>query len=223
MKLPVTHYALKELIVFSGALVLLALAAWLYVHPAVAVVPGVLLIFVIGFFRDPRREIPPDRGDLVSPADGTVTDITELDGQELLGCPATRIGIFLSVFNVHLNRAPCSGRVKQIRYRKGSFHDARHSKAGTENEALTLSLHCSDHDLDVVVIQIAGAIARRIVCRLEPGSLVGRGEKYGMIKFGSRTELIVPSDRIDQVLVRVGSKVSAGSSLLAKIRGQNSR
>jgi phosphatidylserine decarboxylase len=218
MRVPVTSYAVKEIITFAGALVLLGLAAWLYVHPAAAAVPFILLVFVVRFFRDPRREIPPDRGDLVSPADGTVTDITELDGEELLGCQSTRIGIFLSVFDVHLNRAPCSGRVERIDYRKGRFHDARHSMAGAENEALTLSLFCPDHDLNVAVRQIAGAIARRIVCRLEPGSFVGRGEKYGMIKFGSRTELIVPTDRIDEVLVRVGSKVSAGSSLLAKIR-----
>jgi len=218
MKVTITSYAFKEFIAFAGALLLLTLTAWLYVHPAAAIVPFALLVFVIRFFRDPHREIPPDRNDLVSPADGTVADITELDGHDLLGCRATRIGIFLSVFDVHLNRAPCSGRVERIHYRKGSFHDARHSKAGTENEALTLSLFCPDHDLNVVVRQIAGAIARRIVCRLEPGSNVGRGEKYGMIKFGSRTELIVPTDRIDEVLVRVGSKVKAGSSLLARIR-----
>jgi phosphatidylserine decarboxylase len=108
--------------------------------------------------------------------------------------------------------------VEAISYRKGRFHDARHPKASTENESLTLSLFCPGHDIKVLVRQIAGTIARRIVCRLEPGSVVGRGEKYGMIKFGSRTELIVPSERVEKILVRIGSKVNAGSSILARIR-----
>jgi phosphatidylserine decarboxylase len=218
MRLPFSPYAGKELVTFAGGFLLLSLAAWLYVHPAAAAVPLVLFVFVVAFFRDPDREVPPDREDLVSPADGTVTDIVEVDDTEFLGGKAQRIGIFLSVFDVHLNRAPCAGSVEKIHYRKGRFHDARNPLAGSDNEALTLGLYCADHDLRVVVRQIAGAIARRIVCRLEPGAAVGRGERYGMIKFGSRTELLIPSDRVAEIAVKEGGKVRAGSTILARIR-----
>ncbi len=217
MRLPISPYGIKELVIFAGGLLLLALAAWLYIHPAAAAVPAILVIWVVSFFRDPARAIPADKSDLLAPADGTVADIEEIEDSEYVGERALRIGIFLSVFNVHLNRAPCSGTVEMIDYHKGSFHDARNPKAGAENEALTMGLFCAEHDIRLVVRQIAGLIARRIVCRLEPGSVVGRGQRYGMIKFGSRTELIIPAERVDKVLVEIGAKVHAGETILARI------
>jgi len=223
MRLPIAKYGIKELVIFAGGLLLLALAAWLYVHPLAAALPLIAAVWVVSFFRDPHRAIPADRDDLLSPADGTVADITEIDDPPYIDGPALRIGIFLSVFNVHLNRAPCAGTVEMIDYTKGAFHDARHPKAGSENESLTMGLVCAEHALKVVVRQIAGLIARRIVCRLEPGSTIGRGERYGMIKFGSRTELIIPAERVDKVLVEIGSKVHAGETVLAKITPSRSK
>jgi phosphatidylserine decarboxylase len=218
MRIPLTPHGIKELVTCGGALLLFTAVAWFYVHPAAAAIPAVLLIWVFSFFRDPSRAVPPDAGDLVSPADGTVADITEMEDAEFLGCPATRVGIFLSVFNVHINRAPCAGRVEDVHYRKGRFLDARNPKAGAENEALTISLVNAEHSLKAVVRQISGAIARRIVCTLKPGDTIARGQRYGMIKFGSRTELIIPSDRVDRILVGIGDKVHAGTTLLVRIK-----
>lgn len=218
MRIPFSPYGIKELVCFAGAFCLLTAAAWLYAPPWATVPPLLLFLFVLNFFRNPRRKIPEEDGILVAPADGTVTDIQEIDDEDFLGCPAMRIGIFLSVFNVHINRSPCAAEVASRHYRKGRFLDARNPQAGPENEALTLGLVCRNPGLKVVVRQIAGAIARRIVCDLSVGSSVERGEKYGMIKFGSRTELVVPTERIGEISVRVGSKVRAGSTILLKIR-----
>ena len=221
MRIPVSPYGVKELVVFSGGFFLLGLTLWTYVHPAAGAAPLLLGLFVISFFRDPHRTAPADKDCLLSPADGTVADITEVEDEDYLGKRSVKIGIFLSVFNVHLNRAPCPGRVDEISYRPGRFHDARHPNAGKENESLTMGLFSTRHDLKIVVRQIAGLIARRIVCRLREGDTVEGGERYGMIKFGSRTELAIPADRLSEILVKEGDKVKAGSTLLARIRASH--
>jgi phosphatidylserine decarboxylase len=200
--------------VLGGATALLAIWFW----PA-APLTGLLWIAGLAFFRVPNRAIPQGVGLLVSPADGRVTDVVRLDHDENVGGPALRIGIFLSVFDVHANYAPCAGRVLRADYRRGAFHDARNPQAGPQNEANTIVL-APEPPLPgpVVVRQIAGYVARRIVCRLSAGRNVARGERFGLIKFGSRTELIVPADAGLEPLVAVGDRVRGGATVLMRLQ-----
>jgi phosphatidylserine decarboxylase len=173
---------------------------------------------VVAFFRDPRRSVPDAPGLLVSPADGRVTEITRLEEYPGMDGPALRIGVFLSIFDVHINRAPCAGRVIDRHYRRGQFLDARHPESGARNEANTFVIEPQDGiPGPVVVRQIAGTIARRIVCNVQPGDTVERGHRVGLIKFGSRTELIVPADGGLKPVVRVGDHVRAGSSVVMRM------
>ena len=175
-----------------------------------------LFIFSLAFFRDPNREIPKGDEFFVSPADGTVADIETLDSVDGFDSPVLRIGIFLSVFNVHINRAPCKVKVEDIRYKPGKFLDARDKRAGRENEANDLLLIRTIEPADKIMVrQISGAIARRIVCAARPGDVLGSGEKFGMIKFGSRTELYIPARGDVKCEIKLGDKVKAGSTILA--------
>lgn len=197
-------------VVCGGLAALLARVWW----PA-AIVPAALGLFSLAFFRVPRRTIPSGAGLLVSPADGRVADITRLEHHADLGGAAVRIGVFLSVFDVHVNRAPCAARVRSVQYKPGEFLDARHPQCGERNEANTIVLEPTEPvPGPIVVRQIAGLIARRIVCRLEPGQAMARGALFGLIKFGSRTELIVPAEAGLEPAVAVGDKVRGGSSVL---------
>ncbi|MCS6969689.1 MAG: phosphatidylserine decarboxylase [Planctomycetota bacterium] len=176
-------------------------------------------LFVLWFFRCPSRRPPPGEHRLVAPADGTVWDIADVNEPAVIGGPARRIGIFLSVLDVHVNRAPCSGTVIYAAYRPGRFLDARHPEAAEANEANTLGIACDPavgRDLRIVVRQIAGLIARRIVCTHGLGDRLQRGELYGMIRFGSRTELLVPLDRPHRVLVKPGERVRGGETVLVE-------
>lgn len=147
----------------------------------------------IAFFRDPDRKTPTESGIMVAPADGKVVETITLDHHDDIGGPARRIGIFLSVLDVHVNRSPCSGVVQAIRYQPGQFLDARNPNSSRLNEANTIIIEPDDHDEGPVVVrQIAGLIARRVVCSVKVGDRVETGQRVGMIKFGSRTELIVP-------------------------------
>jgi phosphatidylserine decarboxylase len=183
-----------------------------------ALLPLLLWLFGIAFFRDPERALPADPAVLVAPADGTVADILELASTPLLPEPCLRVGIFLSVLNVHVNRAPLSGRVAGLKYQPGKFLDARDPNCSRENEAQDILLQ-GDFPVPVVVVvrQIAGLIARRIVCPLTDGASVKRGERIGMIKFGSRTELLVPLRLKPSALVRVGDSVRGAATALVRI------
>ncbi len=213
MRVPLTPHGIRELAIVT---VLCGLAAWglaLLAWP-LAILPLALWLFVLSFFRDPERTLPPDGKALVSPADGTVADIGEVPGTALLGEPCLRVGIFLSVFDVHVNRAPLTGRVSGLQYRPGRFLDARHPDATCQNEAQDILLQ---GDFPVVVRQISGLIARRIVCPLKEGMTVERGQRIGMIKFGSRTELYVPLRLKPNCLVKVGDKVRGTSTALVTV------
>ena len=193
----------------------IAVSPWLW---AVAAPLFALWLFVLAFFRDPTRITPREPGLLVAPADGKVSDVTPLAGYEGIDGPALRIGIFLSVFDVHINRAPCDGRVIKTDYSRGRFLDARHLDAGAQNEANTIFIEPeSGMSGPIIVRQIAGLIARRIVCHVGNGTVVQRGRKIGMIKFGSRTELIVPADSGFVPAVQVGRHVRAGSTILMRL------
>jgi phosphatidylserine decarboxylase len=195
--------------------------AALFVHlvfllPLVACL--VLWLFVISFFRDPERKIPSNPDALVSPADGTITHIGEVDDADFPGDRAFRISIFLSVFNVHVNRAPRTGRVVDIRYFPGGFLDARHDDCPFRNEQLWVDLEENPSRRFLRVKQISGAIARRIVCWLKPGEEVKAGDRFGMIKFGSRTDVLLPADEEFDLNVKVGDKVNGGISVLVTFK-----
>jgi len=214
-RLPFVRVGMAELLILGGASFAVAIILGQVYWP-VAWVPAVLGLFFLWFFRDPKR-IPPDEPDqVVSPADGRVVSIEEVDHDEFIGGPAVVIGIFLSIFNVHINRAPVAARVIGLSYRPGKFLNALKAASARENEQLEVRL---EEDAPpyrrMVVRQIAGAIARRIVCWLRPGDQLQRGEQFGMIKLGSRTEIVLP--RLPGLVldVRKGQKVKAGSSLVA--------
>jgi phosphatidylserine decarboxylase len=227
-RIPLARPGLAEVIVFSliflaAAIVfgLLTLLHWIFWVPLAAVL--CLWIFVISFFRDPQRRIPADLNALVSPADGTVTHLGEVEDADFPGGRAFRISIFLSIFNVHVNRVPRSGRVLSIRYFPGEFLDARHKESSSRNEQLWLDLTEAESQRLVRVKQISGAIARRIVCWLRPGEEVGAGKRLGMIKFGSRTEVLVPIADVQEVLIRIGESVKGGSTILLRLHGHTVR
>lgn len=178
---------------------------------------------IAAFFRVPCRRIPDNCRMIVSPADGVVRDI-ELIRDENIECfgnhDMVRIGIFLSVLDVHVNRAPTDFSVTYKKYKEGKFHDARNAKASKENESMIIAGMASvaGKSFPVAVKQISGAIARRIVCPVEPdGHKLKRGEIYGMIKFGSRTELFLPASKNFEIKVKVGDRVFSGSSIVAEI------
>ncbi len=216
--LPFTPHGKAEMI--AGTAILLAIGfvlALIYWPLGFVVIP--VIIWLFAFFRDPNRRIPTEANVMVSPADGVVSDITELEHFELLGGPCVRIGIFLSVFNVHINRAPCDGVVVDSIYKKGKFINAmKHNDASSQNESNTLVLADTANRRVAVVKQIVGLIARRIICAVETGQKLEKGQRFGMIKFGSRTELYIPKSLSPEVISRVGQKVRGGSDIVAKVR-----
>jgi phosphatidylserine decarboxylase len=195
-------------------------AAGLAGYPWGWVVAAVLTLLWLGglaFFRDPERRPPDEPGILVAPADGKVVETSRLDHHPDVGGPATRIGIFLSVFDVHINRSPCSGVVRRISYQPGQFLDARDPNAGQMNEANTIVIEPEDPSKGPVVVrQIAGLIARRVVCGVKVGDRLTAGQRIGLIKFGSRTELIVPAAGGYAPAVVIGDKARGGITILAR-------
>ena len=180
----------------------------------VAAVVGVLIGW---FFRNPQRNVPAEHGLVVSPADGKVVEIEDIEFDEYVGGPAKKIGIFLSIFNVHINRAPIAGRVIGLKYRPGKYLNALRPESARENEQLAVYIEeLAAPYRGMVVRQITGAIARRIVCWLKPGDTLVRGVQFGMIKLGSRTELVLPAEAGLELRVRVGDKVQAGTTVMAR-------
>jgi phosphatidylserine decarboxylase len=172
-----------------------------------------LAIFVLQFFRDPPRPVPGGPGLVVCPADGRVIAVGDAE-DPYLKRPAKRICIFMNVFNVHSNRMPMAGNVKQAWYRPGKFFNASLEKSSLENERNALWLK-TERDMDVVVVQIAGLIARRILCYVRPGDSVGRGQRYGFIRFGSRVEIYLPPEA--RLRVALGDRVTGGSDVIAEL------
>lgn len=222
-RLGVARMGWAEIFVFSGffgavavALLVAAVMTTAWWLACVAVPLAALALFVVAFFRDPVRTIPEQPGIIVAPADGTVDDIEELDDCEFLDGPAVKIGIFLSVFNVHVNRVPETSRVIELRYFPGKFGNAMSPRTARENEQLSIALEAEQPYRRMLVKQIAGAIARRIVCEVRPGEVLSRGQKFGMIKFGSRTELYLPKEGQLCVQVKMNQSVRGGSTILAR-------
>src|SRR6266404_1953357 len=184
-----------------------ALVAWL-THPAWAMIPVLLAAFFLWFFRDPKRVIPADPGAVVSPADGKVTDVSEVKvGSDRF----KRISIFLNVFDVHVNRSPVAGVIRAAHYKPGKFLNAINPDCAELNEQNTVTVEGDGHT--IIFKQIAGLLARRIVFTKEIGDTVKRGERVGLIKFGSRTDVLL--DASAQIEVKIGDRVKGGSSILA--------
>jgi phosphatidylserine decarboxylase len=199
----------KEGYTFSAGPLLLGVAA---VIASWKIAGGVLIflaLFVLYFFRDPERQIPGSDGDVVSPADGRVVVITE---EAFNGWQGTRISIFLAVWNVHVQRAPLAGRIAEIEYRPGRFYAAMRARASEENEQNVFRLETPAGE--IVFKQIAGWIARRVVSWKKKGDVVARGERVGMIRFGSRVDLWLPAGA--EIRVRTGQNVTGGSTVLAR-------
>jgi phosphatidylserine decarboxylase len=214
--LPLTRHGWREMLIGS---ILLATAAWLLTFIAL---PLSLIIFpvwiwLIAFFRDPNRALPDNENAVVSPADGKISDITEIPHDETLGGPAIRIGIFLSVFNVHVNRSPSVGRVVSVTYKKGKFLNAmNHGGASSQNESNTIVLAEPNGSRNIMIVkQIVGLIARTIVCTVAPSEELQRGDRIGMIKFGSRTELTIAKFLDPQIKVSIGQTVHGASTTIA--------
>ncbi len=223
-RLGLARPGLAELVCFSLvflAVSLVLIGLGLFLHPLwfaglALIVP--LWGFIFAFFRDPERSIPADPAVLVSPADGTVTHVEEVDDPDFPGGRVLRVSIFLSVFNVHVNRVPRTGRVVGLHYYPGTFCDARNEDCHARNEQFWIDLIDQATQMPIRVKQIAGAIARRIVCWLKPGEEVTAGERCGMIKFGSRTDVLLPASAVAEVCVRVGETVQGGGTVLLRLR-----
>ena len=231
-RLPFVRVGLAELIVFStmtwGPAV--GLAAWLLSagqpQPAgwvtwVGWIGVVLLVaaalIIAWFFRNPNRVPPEDAQAVLAPADGKVVEIREIAYDEYIEGPAVLIGIFLSLFNVHVNRSPRPARVIGLTYRRGKFLNAGRPEASTENEQLAVRLEeTGGSERPLIVRQITGLIARRIVCWLKPGDTLSSGEVFGMIKLGSRTELVLPHEEGLELVAQLGQMVQAGTSVMAR-------
>ena len=222
MRIPLTKYGMPQVAFYpaiTGLLMLLFLCLPLPggVVVVIEVLLGAVLAWMLSFFRDPHRVIPMDKNVLISPADGTVTDVEYYEDRNAIGGKAIKIGIFLSVFNVHINRAPCAARVERIEYKKGKFINALDPACGKVNEANNIFMTRLDEPMGKIVVrQVSGAIARHIVCDLEEGQVLQRGQQFGMIKFGSCTELHFPDTGTARILVEKGDKVRAGSTIMVR-------
>jgi len=171
-------------------------------------------VLVVNFFRDPERIIPSEPDLVVSPADGRIIAVEKVQEEIFLHCQVIKISIFMTIFNVHVNRVPCSGKVKEVKHWPGRFLSANKKRSSIENERNAVLLDMEGRR-QLVVVQVAGLIARRIVCWAKPGDYVARGERFGMIRFGSRLDVYVPID--SNIMVKRGNKVRAGESVLCRL------
>jgi phosphatidylserine decarboxylase len=190
----------------------LALVSWFF-NGWLSLLFLVLILYTLFFFRDPDRNIPTDRNAVVAAADGTVMDISEVEESEILKTKMRRVGIFLSIFDVHTNRAPIDGRIIYRQHHQGLFLDARSPDCSEKNEAMTWAFE--NPRATIVVRQLTGAIARRIVAWADVGDELKKGERFGMIRFGSRTEVYLPLTA--SVLVKVGEHMAGGSTIIARL------
>jgi phosphatidylserine decarboxylase len=225
MKIPLTRMGLPQVAIYPGLLTVAMIAALLTgrnVMPAWSLilteaVMALVLGWALSFFRDPPRNCPQDSALLLSPADGKVTDTDILEVHPDFEGPVLRIGIFLSIFNVHINRMPCEARVNKTLYKPGAFKNALNPESSQVNESNAVFFRrMQAPEADLMVRQISGAIARHIVCPVQANQTFAQGEKFGMIKFGSRTELFVPVQNGLKSSVNVGDIVKAGLTVVAR-------
>jgi phosphatidylserine decarboxylase len=196
---------------FAGIFIAVTVICVFAFGPRWAVLPLVLAVFMVFFFRDPERPLPEAEGYL-SPADGKVIETVKEHEGEFLNKDVTRVSIFMSPLDVHINRAPCEGQVESVKHTKGSFKAAYKEGASLKNENTAMILNCEGGD--ILVRQVAGFLARRTVCRVKPGESLKRGERFGMIKFSSRLDVYLPEDV--KLKVGLGDRVRAGQSVIAE-------
>lgn len=205
---------IKEGYGFIAVTLLIAVVVAYFVSPYAAVVPAVLAGFFMYFFRNPGRDVPMDKSLVVSPADGKVMDIVPVETDDFVEQPGMKVIIFLSVFNVHINRSPIEGQIKCQQYTCGRFRPAYKESVGYENERHMIGIE--NENLRVTVTQIAGLLARRIVSWVTLDDTLTKGERYGLIKFGSCTEVVMPQNV--EVLVKKGDKVVGGETIIGRIK-----
>jgi phosphatidylserine decarboxylase len=189
---------------------LISILLYIFGKPWTAVLPLTITLFMALFFRDPERTTPVDKGIFVSPADGKVILIKDVYEKDYLKSDSKEISIFMSIFDVHVNRAPCDGTVNLVEHFPGQFLAAYKDAASIKNENTIMVLEGNDGN--VLVRQVAGLLARRIVCKAKVGDVLRRGERYGMIKFGSRLDIYLPKDI--EIKVKLGDKVKAGETVI---------
>ena len=203
----------KEGYIYIAILGLVTIFAALNLGALWAIIPGVLTAFVTFFFRNPKRNEPDDDNLIMSPADGKVMSITEVYDDQFLNDKGIKVTIFLSVFDVHVNRSPVQGEIKYQQYTCGRFKPAYKESAACENERHAIGLE--NRKMRVLVTQIAGILARRIVSWVTLGTVLQQGERYGLIKFGSCTEIIVPTTV--EILVSKGDRVKGGKTVIGRV------
>ncbi|MBF0175546.1 MAG: phosphatidylserine decarboxylase family protein [Magnetococcales bacterium] len=210
VRIPIAREGWPFIAAFAGGTALIAA----FCPSVVGDIPPVLLtLWCVWFFRDPERATPQEAGLLIAPADGRVVAVEEVAAAPLSGQPARKVSIFMNVFSVHVNRMPAAGRIQRQVYHPGRFLNAALDKASLENERMELLLVTDAGP--VVVVQVAGLVARRIVCRAGEGSQWLRGERFGLIRFGSRVDLYLP--RTAQVSLNIGDRTRAGETIVAQV------
>jgi phosphatidylserine decarboxylase len=192
---------------------LITVLTYFFGKPWIAIFPLIITLFMLLFFRDPERKIPEGEGIFVSPADGKVILIKDVFEKDYLKAESKEISIFMSLLNVHVNHVPCDGRVSFIKHSPGRFMVAYKDAASIENENTVMVINGKDGK--IVVRQVAGFLARRIVCRVKVGDELRRGERYGMVKFGSRLDVYLPKDV--KIKVKLGDKVKAGQTVIGEL------
>lgn len=220
MRISLTKYGIRELVLF-GIPCIIGMYFSIILFPWVAPIPLFFLLFLLNFFRDPERNTPQGKGLVIAPADGVVTHIVPVFEEHYLKCDSIKISIFMSVTNVHVNRIPAYGTVEFIKHIPGKFLDARDDECFSSNENNVVGLSLAEKKGNITVKQIAGRIARRIVCACKIGDVMQQGERFGMIKFGSRVEVFVPKTIPFEPMVTVGEKVTAGTTILGKMYGND--
>jgi phosphatidylserine decarboxylase len=210
-KIPVAREGYLLIIVLALVALLLTLAGMIYA----AIFSLAMCLFMIYFFRNPEREVPGDQGAVVSPADGRVIKIEKVREENYLKAEAQKVSIFMSIFNVHVNRIPFSARVVEVGYHPGRFYVASKDKASVSNERQSLLLE-TEGGKRLLLNQIAGIVARRIVCHAREGDYFKKGQRFGMVRFGSRVELLLPLET--ELVVREGERIKGGQSIVGYLR-----
>jgi phosphatidylserine decarboxylase len=209
-KMPIATEGLKLIIPFAIFTILMFVLGW----NILGFILLIITLFIAFFFRDPRREVPQGKSIVVSPADGKIVAVRDIIENDHLQQAVRQISIFLSIFNVHVNRVPVSGKIESFKYNPGKFHIAAFDKASLENEQTAMVI--SDGNTKILVKQIAGIIARRIACYVHPGDIVQKGERYGLIYFGSRVDIFLPPDA--EIKVKMGDRVKGAINIIALLK-----
>ena len=207
-RLPLAREGFPFIFIGIGVTVIFALLGWI----TFIIITNVITIFVIYFFRDPERHHLEEKNAVLTPADGRILEVKHVDEKDSpLGQPSIKVSIFMNVFNVHVNRIPIKGTIKKISYHPGKFLSADLDKASEQNENNRVTLETAD-GREILVIQIAGLVARRIACWINKGDTVKTGQRFGLIRFGSRLEVFLPAD--SKTVAQVRQKVKAGETVI---------